>query len=72
MLFRSAQDTVRNEYVFHAQIHNWFVNDEFANGETSLAALNRRVYDQLFLTPASDPWLGLLNENVYTGISKVN
>jgi hypothetical protein len=67
-----AQDTVRNEYVFHAQIHNWFVNDEFANGETSLAALNRRVYDQLFLTPASDPWLGLVNEHVYTGISKVN
>jgi hypothetical protein len=67
-----AQDTVRNEYVFHAQIHNWFVNDDFANGETSLAALNRRVYDQLFLTPASDPWLGLVNENVYTGISRVN
>ena len=67
-----AQDTVRNEYVFHAQIHNWFVNDEFADGETSLAALNRRVYDQLFLTPASDPWLGLVNENVYTGISRVN
>ena len=67
-----AQDTVRNEYVFHAQIHNWFVNDDFANSETSLAALNRRVYDQLFLTPASDPWLGLVNENAYTGISKVN
>ena len=36
----------------------------------SLTALNRRVYDQLFLTPANDPWLGLVNENVYTGISK--
>jgi hypothetical protein len=67
-----AQDTVRNEYVFHAQIHNWFVNDDFANSKTSLAALNRRVYDELFLTPASDPWLGLVNENVYTGISRVN
>jgi len=76
-----AQDTVRNEYVFHAQIHNWFANGEFIdnylNGEPSrdvspLVLLNRRVYDQLFLTPASDPWLGLVNENVYTGISKVN
>jgi len=66
-----AQDTVRNEYVFHAQIHSWFVNNEFANAETSLTVLNRRVYDQLFLTPASDPWLGLVNENVYTGISKL-
>jgi hypothetical protein len=68
-----AQDTVRNEYVFHAQIHNWFANGEFVNSDTNtLTALNRRVYDQLFLTPASDPWLGLVNENVYTGISKVN
>ncbi len=68
-----AQDTVRNEYVFHAQIHNWFANGEFLNNDTNtLAALNRRVYDQLFLTPASDPWLGLVNENVYTGISKLN
>jgi hypothetical protein len=70
-----AQDTVRNEYVFHAQIHNWFANGEFVNndsGETnSLTALNRRVYDRLFLTPASDPWLGLVNENVYTGIGKL-
>lgn len=67
-----AQDTVRNEYVFHAQIHNWFANGEFVNSDESLLSLNRRVYDQLFLTPASDPWLGLVNENVYTGISKVN
>ncbi len=66
-----AQDTVRNEYVFHAQIHNWFANGEFVNSDSkSIIALNRRVYDQLFLTPANDPWLGLVNENVYTGISK--
>ncbi|WP_434685998.1 hypothetical protein [Pseudanabaena minima] len=68
-----TQDTVRNEYVFHAQIHNWFANGEFLNSDTAtLTALNRRVYDELFLTPASDPWLGLVNENVYTGLSKVN
>jgi hypothetical protein len=66
-----SQDTVRNEYIFHAQIHNWFANGEFANSDTTnLSALNRRVYDQLFMTPASDPWLGLVNENIYTGISK--
>ena len=65
-----AQDTVRNEYVFHAQIHNWFAKGDFVNSDSaSLNALNRRVYDQLFLTPASDPWLGLVNENIYTGIS---
>lgn len=68
-----AQDTVRNEYVFHAQIHSWFANGEFVNSDLNdspLVALNQRVYDQLFLTPASDPWLGLVNANVYTGISK--
>ena len=65
-----AVDTVRNEYVFHAQIHNWFANGEFVNSSPqALTALNRRVYDQLFLTPANDPWLGLVNENIYTGIS---
>jgi hypothetical protein len=65
-----AQDTVRNEYVFHAQIHNWFASYEFTYSPNTLTALNRRVYDQMFLTPASDPWLGLVNENTYTGISK--
>ena len=65
-----ALDTVRNEYVFHAQIHNWFANGEFVNSSPqALTALNLRVYDQLFLTPANDPWLGLVNENIYTGIS---
>ncbi len=65
-----AVDTVRNEYVFHAQIHNWFASGEFANNSPeALTALNRRVYDQLFLTPANDPWLGLVNQNIYTGIS---
>jgi hypothetical protein len=65
-----ALDTVRNEYVFHAQIHNWFANGEFVNSSPqALTALNRRVYDQLFLTPANDPWLGLVNESIYTGIS---
>ena len=70
-----AQDTVRNEYVFHARIHSWFANGELLNGVSdaiTLTALNRRVYDELFLTPASDPWLGLVNENVYTGLSKAN
>ncbi len=68
-----AQDSVRNEYIFHAQIHNWFANGEFLSPDTnSLADLNRRVYDQLFLTPATDPWLGLVNANIYTGINTTN
>ena len=30
--------------------------------------LNQRIYAELFLTPDADPWLGLVDENVYTGI----
>jgi len=30
--------------------------------------LDRYVYDELFHTPASDPWLGLLPGDVYTGL----
>jgi hypothetical protein len=33
-----------------------------------LATLNAWVYSTLFLTPASDPWLGLMPPSVYTGL----
>ena len=51
-----AQDTVRNEYVLHSQIHEWLAA---AAEPLTLAALNRRIYAELFLTPDEDPWLGL-------------
>ena len=28
----------------------------------------KRVYSELFLTPKSDPWLGLVPPGVYSGI----
>ncbi len=59
-------DTVRNQYGLHAEIHRWFG----AGQVDSLTNLNRRVYDELFLTPASDPWLGLRNNNVYLGVEE--
>jgi hypothetical protein len=31
--------------------------------------LNKRVYSELFLTPASDPWLGLLPESTYSALT---
>lgn len=33
-----------------------------------LAKFNEKVYAELFLTPNSDAWLGLLDKNVYLGI----
>jgi hypothetical protein len=60
-----AQDTVRNEYLFHGQIHEWFARGEVP---ASLDELNERVYAQLFLMPRSDPWLGLVPADTYTAL----
>ncbi|MGF1602550.1 MAG: hypothetical protein ACFCU8_11110 [Thermosynechococcaceae cyanobacterium] len=60
-----ALDTVRNEYLLHAQIHQWFI--EAADTQT-VEALNTKVYADLFLTPDSDPWLGLRSESAYSAI----
>jgi hypothetical protein len=59
-----TEDTVRNEYLLHTQIHEWFRAGE----STDLRQLNNRVYAQLFLMPGNDPWLGLRPANVYSGL----
>ena len=59
-------DTVRNEYLLHRRIH-----EQFASGEPVTAdveKLNEWVYSELFLTPSSDPWLGLAPSDVYTAL----
>lgn len=60
-----ALDTVRNEYMLHTKLYAWFVDDR---GRSTLDKFNEKVYAELFLTPRSDPWLGLLPSDVYTGI----
>lgn len=60
-----ALDTVRNEYMLRVQVYDWLLNDF---GVNDLTTLNERVYTELFLTPSSDPWLGLFPENRVTGI----
>jgi hypothetical protein len=61
-----AEDTVRNEYDLHAKIHLWFINDVMPPRD--LDRLNSRVYAELFLTPESDPWLGLVPANTITAL----
>jgi hypothetical protein len=61
-----AVDTVRNEYELHRQLHEWFV----AGAGRDLEALNERVYAELFLTPRSDRWLGLVPADAYTGLER--
>lgn len=60
-----ALDTVRNEYLLHRQLHSWFAE---STATLDYDALNERVYAELFLTPSSDPWLGLVPANTYTAL----
>ena len=60
-----AADTIYNESALHSQIHEWFAR----NRVIDLATLNTRIYDELFLTPESDPWLGLKQPTIFTGIA---
>jgi hypothetical protein len=60
-----AIDTVRNEYLMHATLHQWFAQ---GSAGPDVEILNERVYAKLFLTPRSDPWLGLLLPETYTGL----
>jgi hypothetical protein len=58
-------DTLRNEYTLHARVHDWFAGN---NPPTAFEPLNELVYAQLFLTPRSDPWLGLAPKDVWSGL----
>lgn len=64
--FQSAMsaDAVRNEYEFRRRIHEWLVEAP----DVQLESLNERVYAELFLTPRSDPWLGLEAPETYTAL----
>ena len=57
-----AEDTVRNEYLLHSALHTWLAASRQV---PDLAAFNEQVYARLFLTPSSDPWLGLAPAELY-------
>jgi hypothetical protein len=60
-----SEDTVRNEYLLHSKIHEWFATGA-APDDTE--KLNAKVYADLFLTPDSDPWLGLVPPDTFTAL----
>lgn len=60
-----AEDTVRNQYLFHSQIHEWFTQNQIP---AKLDDLNEKVYAQLFLMPKTDPYLGLVPADTYTAL----
>jgi hypothetical protein len=60
-----ALDTVRNEYVMHPTLLAWMTNNAWRK---DVDKFNEKVYAELFKTPKSDPWLGLLMPDTYTAI----
>jgi DNA-binding transcriptional regulator/RsmH inhibitor MraZ len=62
-----TEDTVRNEYGMHRVLHEWMA---MTPAPDEIEPFNRRVYASLFLTPRSDPWLGLLVKDTYSGIPR--
>ena len=60
-----AFDTVRNEYTMHARLHAWLAS---VWGRRDVESFNVKVYAELFLTPGTDPWLGLYSPDTYTAL----
>ncbi len=60
-----ALDSVRNEYTMHSMLHAWLSSGMI---DTEIERLNARIYKDLFLTPNSDPWLGLYSPDTYTAL----
>lgn len=56
---------MRNEYLLHTKLYTWFGKDPVRD---DVEKLNEQVYEKLFLTPGSDPWLGLFSTDVYTAL----
>ena len=61
-----AEDSVRNEYVHRRTVRARLATDEGA--ALSVDALNDWVYAEVFLTPSSDPWLGLVPPEEYSAL----
>jgi len=58
---RARRDTVQNRFTLERRLHAWLASDV----PNDFASLNARVYTELFLTPASDPWLGLRSDTLW-------
>jgi hypothetical protein len=59
-----GQDTVKNEFQFHRQIHQWLAEEPLPKSNVLIT----RIYDELFLSPLNDPWYGLSKPDVYSAV----
>ncbi|MCO4744785.1 MAG: hypothetical protein KC912_08350 [Proteobacteria bacterium] len=59
-----AQDTAHNEAELHARVHQRFASSPL----TDFDQLTNWLYADIFQTPETDPWLGMLEPTAYTGL----
>ncbi|HEY0477371.1 MAG TPA: hypothetical protein VGD37_07590 [Kofleriaceae bacterium] len=57
-------DTALNQFTLRSQIHRHIT----AFAATDFAELDAWIYDEVFATPRSDAWLGLLPRSEFTGL----
>ncbi|MEZ5429340.1 MAG: hypothetical protein R2747_24035 [Pyrinomonadaceae bacterium] len=57
-------DSVRNDFLLRPTLLTWLNKEPTRDVEK----LNQKVYDELFLTPGRDEWLGLYSSDVYTAL----
>ncbi len=62
-----AADTALNEVRLRPQIRTYLVQ-QLERGVPTFAELNTWVYANVFHTPASDAWMGLLPRDTFTGL----
>lgn len=62
-------DTAQNEFKLHRQVHTLFERAYADSANVpSFADINSRVYAAIFATPPSDPWMGLVQPEAFTGL----
>jgi hypothetical protein len=68
-LIRSIQaDTGKNLFEMRARVHHELAARARDDRPLEFAEVDGWIYAELFETPASDPWLGLIDPAVYTGL----
>lgn len=65
-------DAVKNDATLRWSIGQLFAEADAAHAPLAFEAMNTRVYAEVFLTPASDPWLGLQHPDVWDAIERLH
>lgn len=61
-----ATDTFLNRYGLQNEVHNWFIHDVAT--ELEREPLVKLTYNVLFMMDLNDPWAGLYDPTVFTGL----